>query len=232
MRTSGPAELSRGRRFSRPHQLTREPLPQPQKLRFTLHDERRRRIRRLANIGALVVVLMLLSRCMYYDYAVRADHPSVRYPSRIWGTENDPYQFYTSVYRTRDPGGSIDIEVQHLAREPGRKLSQSRITVLYDGPSRRLRVRPGSVRLEHRTRRGKLLKPSETRSDVGRCVAQTTTPGCTETFSHFYRPPRSRRLQERVRLEYELDGRPHVIDVTFPLEYRYHYSWWDVMLGI
>lgn len=210
-------------------------MPDPQNLRFTRfarYHERRRRIRRLASIGVLVVILMLLSRCMYYDYGVRADHPSVRYPSRYAGTKEDAYQFYTSVYRAREPdGGSIDIEVQHLVRKPGRDLSESRITVQYMGASRRLRVRPKSVRLEHRTRRGKLLRPSETRSDLGRC-RRATTPGCAERFSHFYRPPRSKRLQERVRLEYELDGRPHVIDVTFPVEYRYHYSWWDVMQGI
>lgn len=209
---------------------TAKPLPDPQNPRFSRRNERRRAIRRLANVGVLVVVLMLLSRCMYYDYGVRADDPGVRYPSRYAGTEDDVYQFHTTVYRMDKPG--IEIEVQHLARGPGRDRSESRIAVQYYGRSRRLRVRPESVRLEHRTRAGKLLRPSETRSDVGRCVRQTTTPGCTETFSHFYRPPRSRRLRERVRLEYELDGRPHVIDVTFPLEYRYHYGWWDVMMGI
>ncbi len=169
---------------------------------------------------------------MYYDYGVRTDHPSVRYPSQYAGTEDDPYQFYTGVYRAREPGGGrIDIEVTHLVREPGRDLSESRVTVQYIGASRRLRVRPEGVRLEHRTRGGKLLRPSESRSDIGRCL-RAATPACTETFSHFYRPPRSRRLWERVRLEYEMDDRLHVIDVTFPLEYRYHYSWWNVMQGV
>jgi hypothetical protein len=196
-------------------------------------EARSRRIRRLANVGAVIVVLLLLSRCMYHDYGVPADDPAVRYPSRHHGAEDDPYQFYTDVYRADDPaGGSVEIEVQHLAREPYKRLYESRLTVRYGGPSRRLRVRPESVRLEHRTRGGRLLQPSETRSDFGACRTRTATAGCTETFRQLYRQPRSRRLRERVYLEYELDGRTHVIDATFPLEYRYHYSWWDVMLGI
>ncbi|HEX6040082.1 hypothetical protein [Longimicrobium sp.] len=204
---------------------------QQRKLQFTGHDERRRRARRLSVIAILVVVSLLLSRCMYYDDGVRADHPGVRYPSRYAGTEDHPYQFYTTLYRADGTsGGGVEIEVQHLAQEPFKDFRESRITVQYDSPSRRLRVRPGSVRLEHRTVRGKRLEPSESRSSIGSCARQTS--GCVETFSHVYRPPRSRRLQERIRLEYELDGRVHVIDTTFPLEYRYHYSWWDVMMGI
>lgn len=170
---------------------------------------------------------------MHYDYGVRADDPGVRYPSRYAGTGDDPYQFHTILYQAREPmGGGVTIEVQHLARTPGTRLRESRIRVEYTGPSRRLRVRPGSVRLEHRTRAGKRLQPSESRSDLGRCARQTTTPACMEAFTHRYDPPRSRRLRERVYLEYELDGRVRVIDVTFPLEYRYHYSTWDVLMGV
>lgn len=195
-------------------------------------EERTRRIKRLGSIGLLVAVLLLLSRCMYYDYAVRVDHPSVRYPSRYAGTQGDEFQFYTTVHRVDAPsGGRIEIEVQHLAREPYKELYESRITVHYVGPSRRLQVRPESVRLEHRTRSGKLLEPSKSSSDLGSCARQTT-PGCQEAFSQLYRRPRSRRLRERVYLEYEMDGQRHVIDSSFPLEYRYHYSWWDVMRGI
>jgi hypothetical protein len=156
----------------------------------------------------------------------------VRYPSRYAGAEGDEYQFYTTVHRVDAPaGGRIEIEVQHLAREPYKELYESRITVHYVGPSRRLRVRPGSVRLEHRTRSGKLLEPSRSSSDLGSC-ARRSEPVCQEAFSQLYRRPRSRRLRERVYLEYEMDGKRHVIDTSFPLEYRYHYSWWDVMQGI
>lgn len=194
-------------------------------------DARQRRIRRLAKLGGVAAVLLLLSRCMYYDYGVRADDPGVRYPSRYRGTEHDAYQFYTALYRAEESVGGVEIEVQHLTREPDKEFFESLVTVQYYGTARRLRVKPESVRLEHRTRGGRLLAPRETRSDIGRCAADTEG-GCRETFGHVYRRPHSRRLRERVRLEYELDGRTHVIDTTFPLEYRYHYSWWDVMLGI
>jgi len=179
-------------------------------------------------------VMLLLSRCLYFDYGVRADHPSVRYPSRYGGTEDDDHQFYTTLYRMYDTttGNKMEIEVQHLAREGRRGLYESRVTVLYLGPSRRLHVRPGSVRLEHRTRDGVLLRPRESRSDLGRCLERTSTPACTETFSHFYGRPSTLRLEERVYVEYELDGTVYAVDTTFPLEYRYHYSWWDVMLGV
>lgn len=203
----------------------------PKTPRRTLREARNRRIRRLANLGLLVVVGLLLSRCMYYDYGVRADDPAVRYPSP-YADDDGTHQFNTTLHRIDEPaGGRIAIEVQHLARKPNRRRFESRITVRYIGPSRRLRVRPGSVRLEHRTRSGKLLEPGDSSSDLGSCAARTT-PACAETFSQLYRAPRSHRLQERIRLEYELDGRPHVIDVSFPLEYSYHYSWWDVMQGV
>jgi hypothetical protein len=177
---------------------------------------------------SLLLACSALPGC-YYAYAVRSDHPQLRYEERrFFHGKGETYRFFSTLFRKDygDEDSSPEIEIDHLERPFKGPEDTYHSEIRWFGRGK-MTVDITSVRLEHRTLEGVLIVPAE--REVEACEGN---PRCIPSIRQTYRCPLPGKLIEHVYLELELEGQRHKVEVTLPLEYRYQYSELGALMSI
>jgi hypothetical protein len=183
-----------------------------------------------------IIICTSLAGCGHYNYAVNKVGSPIPYINQYDGDDTQEYEFYSTLYKVNpDKRHSDFIEITHLNdvynHHHGTPESTWRISRLSFNLSKGsgIELVPDSVILEHYSKAGDLYKPSTVKSTLSKC---TGTVGCREYLVLHYAEVLPKELIEIISFKVFVHGEEKHISYTIPLEYKYHYSFWDVMMGV
>lgn len=183
-----------------------------------------------------IIVAFSLAGCGHYNYAVKRDGSPIPFENQYDDDDNDEYEFYSTLFKV-DPNKQYGdlIEITHLADvynhhhgTPEYTWRKSRLSFNLSKESG-VEVMPESIILEHYSESNERLSPTKVESTVSKC---SDTVGCREYIVLHYEKGIPKNLVENVSFKIVVNGKEKVISYTIPLEYKYHYSFWDVMMGV
>jgi hypothetical protein len=178
-----------------------------------------------------------LAGCRYYSYAAECDKLALPYKNHILQCDgSEDYGFYSTLYTVsakNQYGGRVKItHLQHkdkgIYSPPGPPRRESILSFMFSKNSG-LELIPESVVLEHYSESNQLLKPKKVRSTLSKCTGVT---GCDGELTLDYGHGLPKRLIEKVSFTIIVDGEEKVISYTIPIEYKFHYSEFDVLMSV
>jgi hypothetical protein len=182
-----------------------------------------------------IIIAFSLLGCGHYNYAVKRDGSPIPFENKYDNDDNDEYEFYSTLFKV-DPEKQYDdlVEITHLNDvynhhhgTPESTWRKSRLSFNLSKESG-VEVITDSVVLEHYTESNERLRPSKIESTISKCSGIV---GCREYIILHYQKGMPKKLVEKVRFKVIVNGKEKSITYTIPLEYKYHYSFWDVMMG-
>jgi hypothetical protein len=183
-----------------------------------------------------VFTCMWLTGCGHYNYAVKKEGSPIPFENQYEGDDAQDYEFYSTLYKVNPKRKYSDlIEITHLSdvynHHHGTPESTWRKSSLSFQLSKEAGIEliPESVVLEHYSESGKIYLPSKIESTLSKCSA---TIGCRESLVLHYESGMPKKLIEKVTFKIVVNGKEEVISYTIPLVYKFHYSFWDVMMGV
>lgn len=189
-------------------------------------------------VRAILIVLASLSLagCGHYNYAVEREASPLPYKNKYDNDDGDKYEFYSTLYKVNPEKQYSDlVEITHLNdvynHHHGTPESTWRKSCLSFNLSKEsgVEVIPESVVLEHYSESGEHFTPSKVESTISKCSGKI---GCREYIVLHYEKGMPKRLSEKVSFKIIVNGKEKIIFYTIPLEYKYQYSFWDVMMGV
>jgi len=193
-------------------------------------------MKRLTILTALIS--LLLAGCGHYNYAVKRDGSPVPYKNKYADNDGNQYEFYSTLYKVNADAEnrfSDIVEITHLNdvynSHHGTPESTWRKSFLSFNLSDESGVEliPESVVLEHYSESGERIIPSKVESTVSNCAGRI---GCNEYIVLHYEKGMPEKLVEKVSFKLIVNRKEKTVSYTLPLEYKYQYSFWDVMMGV
>lgn len=184
----------------------------------------------------IALVSLLLAGCGHYNYAVKRDGSPVPFKNKYADNDDNPYEFYSTLYKVNADSRFSDlVEITHLndvynshQRTPESTWRKSFLSFNLSKESG-VELIPESVVLEHYSESGERIMPSKVESTVSKCSGRI---GCNEYIVLHYEKGMPEKLVEKVSFKLIVNGKERTISYTLPLEYKYQYSFWDVMMGV
>lgn len=181
-------------------------------------------------------LLLFLSGCGHYNYGVKRDSSPVPYKNLYDGDDHEQYEFHSTLFKFDNNRKYSDyVEITHLndvynfhESTPEKTWRSSNLNFNI-GEKLGIEVLTSTVKLQHFYESGELIKPSEVLSTISSCE---NTKGCNAFLMLRYNDELPERITERVSFTLVINGKEKHINYTIPLEYKYHYSFWDVMMGV
>ena len=189
----------------------------------------------MKKILILLLLTLLGSGCFYYDYAVDREKKELPYKTYYYKERGQKYDFHTVLYsksgRLEDSINFTDftIYITHLKFELSGKYKNNYLSILSfeNTNDSDVTIDTSSIKLIHKDSNGKLIEPTDSFSTFEN----------NELLNHKYvRIYDSSKLDdfltEYVYLIMEINDKKKILEFSFPVEKRYHYSFWDVLMGI
>ena len=189
-------------------------------------------------VRTILIILFSFSLigCGHYNYAVKREVSPIPYKNKYDNDDNNEYEFYSTLYKVNPEKQYGDlIEITHLNdvynHHHGTPESTWRTSRLSFNLSKNsgVEVIPESVVLQHYSESNERFMPTKIESTVSKCSGSV---GCREYIVLHYEKGMPKRLLEKVSFRIIVNGKEKLISYTIPLEYKYHYSFWDVMMGV
>ncbi len=183
-----------------------------------------------------IVFSISLTGCGHYNYAVKREGSPIPYKNQYDDDDNEKYEFYSTLYKYDLKMKYSDlVEITHLNDvynhhygTPESTWKKSRLSFSFSKESG-IKIIPESVVLEHYSLEDQIFSPLKVESTLEKCQG---TVGCREYLVLYYEKGMPKHLIEKVSFKIEVNGKEQQVSYTIPLEHMYHYSFWDVMMGV
>lgn len=184
----------------------------------------------------IILVALSLVGCGHYNYAVKRAGSPIPYKNQYDNDDGSDYEFYSTLYKVNQEKQYSDlVEITHLNDvynhhhgTPESTWRKSRLGFNLSKDSG-VEIVPESVILEHYSESNERFMPSKVESTISKCSG---TIGCRGYIVLHYEKGMPKRLLEKVSFKLIVNGKEEIISYTIPLEYKYHYSFWNVMMGV
>lgn len=206
---------------------------------------------RITGYSLCVFLLLSTTGCFYYDYATNKNNPKLIYGSVYKNyDDNGDYEFTSYLYKMKDENIFIEITLSHLKKEFNKNKNEyvSRLIIKSIGSDKEIRIDIKSLKLMHYTNNVKLnciddrfnyhyRKSNDEVIDFSE-MPSTIVMNPENKWSGLHHvktylmDKKPKTIAEKVYIELIIDGKEHIIDFDFELKYKYHYSTFDVMMGV
>ncbi len=189
----------------------------------------------MKRIFLLCIVLLISSGCLYFDYAVDRESMDLPYETYYPTERGKRYDFHTVLYSESENEeepidySSFAIYLTHLNRNfkgenKGDYTSRLSFQNVKDTD---VKVDYSTIRLIHKDANGNIIPE----------ISSSSTYENKEYVNHMYAKVYDKNkltnlITEYVYVEIESKGKRKVVEFTFPIKKKYHYSFWDVMMGV
>jgi len=182
-----------------------------------------------------IIACLIIAGCDHYNYAVKKHGSPIPFNNQYDGDDSQDYEFYSTLYKVNpEKRHNNFVEITHLSDVYNRQGTlgstwrKSRLNFNFSKESG-VELVPNSVILEHYSESGQLFNPSTVESTLSKCA---DTMGCRETLTFHYEAGMPKKLTEKVSFRLLINGEEKNVSYAIPLEYKYDYSFWDVMMGV
>lgn len=188
-------------------------------------------------IHTILIMLFAFSLAgCHYNYAVKREAAGIPYENQYDYDDNSDYEFYSTLYKASSGKryGNL-VTITHLSDvsnynkdtpEPTWRTSRLSFDLDKDTGAK---VLPDSVVLQHYSKTNKRFIPTKVESTLSKCAGVI---GCQDYIVRHYKKDMPKQLIEKVSFRVVAHGKEEIILYTIPLEYKYEYSFWDVLMGV
>lgn len=192
----------------------------------------------LAGVIGLFVLAFLVAPhfVRYYDYGIDKHKIDLPYPS-YFHEDNLQHDFSTVLHtRTGEFSRQSDtlIYMQHMDSPLSGRLKNENVRVskvIFNNYKSSISS-VEKIMLEHRTSEGRLIPPQGSNwEEFQSCIKAAKHTSChyEQIYSVSELPD---DMIENVLIDFTVDGKKRHISKTYPIERAYHFSFWDIMMGV
>ncbi|MCP4260818.1 MAG: hypothetical protein GY774_25320 [Planctomycetes bacterium] len=175
----------------------------------------------------------------YYDYAVNRETTSLPYRTYYYSDRNNKNDFSTvlfSLQNTQDEFinySKFTVYLDHLHKpytKNAKGVYTSEIHFQNFTSDDDIKINIESIKLIHKTKKGTLIPAFRT---VKLFTPNTKTKYQSRLYRKYYNMnDLPNKIIEYVYVEVLINNEPKIIEFSFPIEKKYHYSAFDIAMGV
>lgn len=184
----------------------------------------------------IIFTIFLVSGCGHYNYGVEREFSPIPYKNLYEGDDLEKYEFHSTLFQFDVKKEYADyIELTHLNdvynyhENTPEETWRSSVMSFNIRKNTGVKVLPETVKLQHFYTSGKLIQPNEVLSTLNKCK---DTQGCNAHLTLRYNEELPEKIIEKVSFTLIVNGKEQHLKYMIPLEFKYHYSFWDVLMGV
>ncbi|MCP4613993.1 MAG: hypothetical protein GY845_35350 [Planctomycetes bacterium] len=187
------------------------------------------------------VVFVWKSYFCYYNYAVNTEETSLPYRTYYYFDyeRNKEFDFSTVLFSLQNTQkdftnySSFTVYLSHLHRPYNKNTKGVYVSEIHFqnfSSDDDIQINVESIKLLYKTKDGEVIPSIRTEKDF---IPNTKSKGQSRLFSKYYDINcMPNKVIEYVYIEVLIDGKSKIIEFTFPVEKTYHYSAFDVAMGV
>jgi len=187
----------------------------------------------------LTVVFVWKSFFCTYDYAVNKEKTSLPYRTYYYYDRNKKFDFSTVLFSLQNTQkdfvnySKFTIYLSHLHKpyfKNAKGVYVSEIHFQDFTSDDDIQINTESIQLLYKTKDGQVIPSIRTEKIF---IPNTKSKYQSRLFRKYYDiNDLPKKVIEYVYIKILIDGKSKIIEFTFPVEKAYHYSVWDVMMGV
>ena len=187
--------------------------------------------------GVLVLGLLIVPFTIRYnDYAVDREKNNLPYRTYYYNDISKKYDFYRVLFSTKKEsdfvnytGVTVVVSLKTAFREETKNNYVA--TLNFESSSdHTIKILFNSIVLEYRSKDGRVIPYVSLENDVS---SESINKYNNEYYKKVYdKSTLPDEVEEYVYAEVVVDGELKIIESTLPLKKVFHYSWFDVMMGV
>jgi|GEM_PF-3878224 len=183
-------------------------------------------------------LIITLSSCGYYGYALNIKKYKEEYKSPYETEKNKKYQFEIILFKDKNIIKNFEIILTHCWYNINKKEYDSHICINYYKPDKKIKININKIKLIHIYNNAelKLKKANMTNLDKienGFLIINKDIMGSFYYYKFYdIKSIPKKSIIEKIYLEFEIDNKIYKIEKTFNLDYKLHYTWFDLVMGI
>jgi len=191
----------------------------------------------LITFGLFVLGLLIVPFAIRYnDYAVDREQNHLPYRTYYYGDISRQYDFYRVLFSTQQETDFVNYRgftvFSNLETDFREAYKNKYIATLNfeSSDEHTIQILPNTIVLEYRSKEGTVIPYDSLENDLS---AEPISKYNNEYYKKIYDKSRlPDEVEEYVYAEVMVDGELKIIESTLPLEKVFHYSWFDVMMGV
>jgi len=191
----------------------------------------------LITFGLFILGLLIVPFAIRYnDYAVDRETNHLPYRTYYYDDISRQYDFYRVLFSTPQETDFVNYRgftvLSNLETDFRDEYKNKYIATLnFESSSEHtIQILPNTIVLEYRSKDGTVIPYDSLENDVS---AESISKYNNEYYKKIYDKSRlPDEVEEYVYAEVLVDGELKIIESTLPLEKVFHYSWFDVMMGV
>ena len=187
----------------------------------------------LITFGLLVLGLLIVPFTIRYnDYAVDRETNQLPYRTYYYDDMSKKYDFYRVLFSTQKETKFVNYTgftvMSNLETDFREEYKNKYIATLnFESLSEHtIQILPNTIVLEYRSKDGTVIPYDSLDKDVS---SELIHKHYKKVYDKSTLPD---KVEEYVYVEVVVDGELKIIESTLPLEKVFHYSWFDVMMGV
>ncbi|USO06306.1 MAG: hypothetical protein H6859_03710 [Rhodospirillales bacterium] len=185
-------------------------------------------------VGLFVLAFLIVPHFIrYYDYGINKNKTDLPYPSYFY-EDNLQHDFSTVLHtRTGTFNKQYDalIYMQHMDSPVSGALKNTRLSKVIFNTYQSKISSVENITLEHRTPEGRLIPPLKNNlKEFKSCIIGANQICYYEQVYNDSNLPHD--MIENVIIDFTANGKKHHISKTYLIERAYHFSFWDILMGV
>jgi hypothetical protein len=194
----------------------------------------------------VIIIIILIAAaliggrgCLFYDYGVDRNKVELDYPAYYFHGRSNDIIFYPVLYSEQKELGSSrnytkftvytnNIQKGLVGSDKGSWVSSLNFSL--GSKESEIKILADTVKIVHKDGNGSLIPEIKESNNINECISK----GWHEcTYSKMYgQKTLPKVIHQYISFEVVVNGRKIKIEKTYPIELKYHYSRWDVMMGV
>ena len=190
-------------------------------------------------VFVLTVVFVWKSYFCYYNYAVNTEETSLPYRTYYYYEKNKKFDFSTVLFSLQNTQkdstnySKFTVYLSHLHKPYNKNAKGVYVSEIHFQnftSDDDIQINVDSIKMLYTTKDGKVIPSIRTEKNF---IPNTQSKYQSRSLRKYYNINNlPNKVIEYVYIEVLIDGKSKIIEFTFPVEKAYHYSAFDVAMGV
>lgn len=186
-------------------------------------------------IGLITLTFIVAMYLPFYDYGINKSEFSLEYPDFYPSEQHLEHNFAAVLHMNNGREWSqhnVTFYIHHLRKPLSGKYKKERVKLSYiTVPIRKeYTITIQKITLKHTNTNGSVIPPIENNWNEFTTCLNKPTGWCV--YKQIYDASLPNKLIENIDMKYTINGKEYELSRRYPLEYAYHYSLWDILMGV
>ena len=179
-----------------------------------------------------LILLIMINSCLFYGYAVNTKQTKLEYESIYQYEKNKKYQFDTTLLKD----DNLEITITHCWYNINKKRYESKIWFNCYNFDKEIVINVENIKIEHLLNDKLIVCDdqffTERENLTNRLLIIPPKSNSSNYYYKIYNSIPKNNVVENVYIELYINGEKRIINKKYNLNYKLHYTTWDIMMSV